>query len=286
MKTSLPHLTPENQSEILQIAEVIKEVIKPEKIILFGSYAKGDQVDDTYFENGVRYQYISDYDFLVIPKDNSSKEYVIQDKIVNRFRHLRIPVNIIVHDIKYVNEGLAEAQYFFTDVIKEGILLFDSGTAHLQTARELTPAEQKVISQRYFDQWYATGTDFLDAVSFYLQRGKLKLSAFMLHQAAENFYNTILLVFTGYKPKTHNLDKLRQYAKHISEELFAIFPFPTENDEEKHLFDILKRGYIDARYKEDFTPTSGDIEKLLVKLMQIKQVVKELCEKRLVDPYS
>lgn len=178
MKTSLPYLPPENQSEILQIAEVIKEVIYPEKMILFGSYAKGDQVDDTYFENGVRYQYISDYD------------------------------------------------------------------------------------------------------------GKLKLSAFMLHQAAGNFYNTMLLVFTGYKPKTHNLDKLRQYAKHISEELFAIFPFPTENDEEKHLFDILKRGYIDARYKEDFIPTSGDNEKLSAKLILMKEVVNELCEKKLVNLYN
>lgn len=89
------------------------------------------------------------YDFLVIPKDNSSKEYVIQDKIVNRFRHLRTPVNIIVHDINYVNEGLAEGQYFFTDIIKEGILLFNSGTVHFQTARELTPNMQSIFRRNY-----------------------------------------------------------------------------------------------------------------------------------------
>jgi uncharacterized protein len=55
-------------------------------------------------------------------------------------------------------------------------------------------------------------------------------------------------VETGYKPKTHNLDKLKRYAKRFSEELEKVFPDNTP--EEKHLFDLLKRGYIDARYKD------------------------------------
>lgn len=82
MKSSLSHLPQPKQQEILVITEVIKSVIQPEKIILFGSYAKGTQVEDKYLENGIVYEYISDYDFLVIPRDNSVKEYVAQ---VNRF---------------------------------------------------------------------------------------------------------------------------------------------------------------------------------------------------------
>lgn len=281
MKTSLSHLPEQNQSEILQIAEVIKEVINPEKIILFGSYAKGTQVDDTYFENGVRYQYISDYDFLIIPRDGSVKEFVVQDKIVNRFRHFRTPVNIIVHDINYVNEGLSEGQYFFSDIVDEGVLLHDSGNFQFEQARELTPNDQKMIANRYFNQWYKTGGEFLIDAYHAFDRDSNKQAAFYLHQSSEHFFNTVLLVFTGYKPKTHNLDKLRQYAKHISEELFAVFPFPEHDDEEKHLFDLLKRGYIDARYKEDYVITKNEVLKLMQKTEHLQSVVEKICTEKI-----
>ena len=256
---------------------MIREVINPEKIILFGSYAKGAQVEDTYFEKGIRYEYISDYDFLIIPKDNMIKEYVIQDKIVNRFRHLKTPVNIIVHDINYVNEGLSEGQYFFTDIIKEGVLLHDTGIFDFLEVRELSNTEQKVIAERYFNKWYSTANEFLVDTKNAFNRESFNKAAFELHQATEHFYNTVLLVFTGYKPKTHNLDKLRQYAKHLSEDLFAVFPFPEKDENEEHLFDLLKRGYIDARYKDDYLITKDELFRLIEKVEKMQLVIQKIC---------
>jgi uncharacterized protein len=282
MKTSLSYLPQDKQDQILQITEVIKEVINPEKIILFGSYAKGTQVEDTYFERGIRYEYISDYDFLIVPQKNVVQEFLVQDSIQNRF-HFRTPINVIVHSIKYVNEGLSEGQYFFTDIINEGILLYDTGNFDFDITRHLTTAEQKEISQRYFDQYFPSGIDFLEMAVFGLEKNKLKSTAFVLHQAAENFYNAMLLVFTGYKPKTHNLDKLRKYAKPLSEDLFKIFPFPEKDETDKNLFDILKRGYIDARYKEDFTVNINDLKQIIDKLHQIKGIVKDCCQTKIEE---
>lgn len=277
MKTSLSHLPERHQSEILQICEKIKEIADPEKIILFGSYAKGTPVDDTYFEDGIRYHYISDYDFLVIPKDKSIKEYIIQDKIINTFRGLETPINIIAHDIDYVNEGLSEAQYFFTDILSEGVLLHDRGNTDFLKTRELTGSEKKTIAERYFNQWYKNGSGFLKGSGFYFKEGQFNLAAFELHQAAENFYNTTLLVFTGYKPKTHNLEKLRQYAKNLSEELFLVFPFPAKEEKDMHLFELLKRGYIDARYKEDYSITESELMELTEKIEMMQAVVQKIC---------
>ena len=48
MKTSLSHLPQTKQEQILQIVEIITEVAAPEKVILFGSYAKGKQVEHRY----------------------------------------------------------------------------------------------------------------------------------------------------------------------------------------------------------------------------------------------
>ena len=105
--------------------------------------------------------------------------------------------------------------------------------------------------------------------------------AFLLHQACEKLYNTILLVFYGYKPKTHNLDKLRQYTKQLSEELFSIFPFPIADNFETHLFDLLKRGYLDARYKDDYVITADEFKVLLDRVKKMKEIVQKISIERI-----
>lgn len=282
MKTSLSHLPDYKQQQILQITEIIKDVVAPEKIILFGSYATGTWVEDEYFEDGTRYSYISDYDFLVITKNSQEKEHILNDKIVNRSRHVtNVSVNCIIHDIEYVNEGLSFGQYFFADIVKEGVVLYDSGKIEFAQPKELRPREQKEIAQRYFDQWFTSAIEFIDLAEYAKKKTQPKKSAFLLHQATENFYNTILLVFTGYKPKTHSLEKLRQYAKPYSKELMQIFPDNTDNKTESHLFDLLRRGYIDARYKNDYTITEEELSTLLGKVHKMKEIVESICQSKI-----
>ncbi|HEV7330434.1 MAG TPA: HEPN domain-containing protein [Flavisolibacter sp.] len=293
MKTSLSHLPDYKQQQILQITEIIRDVVAPEKIILFGSYAMGTWVEDEYFENGTRYSYSSDYDFLVVTKNSQEKEHILNDKIVNRSRHLtKVAVNCIIHDIDYVNEGLSFGQYFFADIVKEGVSLYDTEGVTFAHPKELTPEEQKSVAQRYFDQWFERGSDFLKGAEFYLNERSLKLGAFMLHQVTECFYNTVLLVFIGYKPKTHSLEKLRQYAKPYSKELMQIFPEIKEDQPgapagdggtESHLFDLLKRGYIDARYKAEYTITEVELATLLDKVHKMKEIVESICCRKIAS---
>jgi uncharacterized protein len=110
---------------------------------------------------------------------------------------------------------------------------------------------------------------------------KLNEAAFLLHQATERFYNTTLLVFTGYKPKTHSLEKLRQYAKPYSKDLLEIFPQPTRDKTESHLFDLLKRGYIDARYKNDYFITEEELNALIEKVRTMQEVAEKICRQKI-----
>lgn len=280
MKTSLTHLPEIKQEQINAVVQAIITVIEPEKIILFGSYAKGTYVEDKYVENGVTFEYLSDYDFLVITKDERLKEHIISDKIVNRF-HFPTEINIISHTIDYVNHGLAFGQYFFTDIIKEGVLLFDQGNYGFQNARILTTEEEKNKAQDYFDIWSVVADEFLiDGINAY-NRGSYRKAAFELHQACENYYNTLLLVFTGYKPKTHSLPKLRSYSKEYSKKLYAIFLNPKTDLQEKRIFDLLKRGYIDARYQPDYHITREEASDILNKINVMKEVVVDDCLKRI-----
>lgn len=283
MKTSLNHLPETKQQQILQIVKIIKEVAVPEKIILFGSYAKGKQVEHRYTgKDGIRYEYISDYDFLVVTKNNTIKEYELEDIINNRTDKFEPSINLQIHEIDYINEGLEFGQYFFTDIVNEGILLFDTGKVHFAEPRKLTPTEEKEKAQRYFDIWFSGGSEFLKTSSFNLQNQQYKIGAFILHQASESFYYAALLVFTGYKPKTHNLWKLRKHAKILSEELFLVFPIETDKYE-NHLFDLLKRGYIDARYKPEYSITEEELKALIERVKKLQETIGRICKERIAS---
>jgi len=261
--------------------DIIKEVVSPEKIILFGSYAKGKYVEHRYTgKDGIFYEYVSDYDFLVVTQNNTIKEYELEDIVNSRTQHFKQPINLQIHEIDYINEGLEFGQYFFTDIVNEGVLLYDTDLVDFAEPRELTPTEEKEIAQRYFDIWVKRSTEFLIDSNNAFRRKSLNTSTFYLHQATESLYYAILLVFTGYKPKTHNLLKLRKHAKHLSEELFLMFAIETSK-EEKNLFDLLKRGYIDARYKEEYIITEEELFTLIERVKKMQEIVERICQNKI-----
>jgi len=282
MKTSLEYLSEAKHREILEVVEIIKEVLMPEMIILFGSYAKGKQVNHKYVSDGVTYEYISDYDFLVVLNDSPEKIYVQENIILNRTDKLETPVNLEIHSIDYINKGLEIGEYFFTDIIKEGILLYDTGNVKFAEPRELTSEEKREKAQRYFDNWFPQGNEFLIDAEHAANRSSLKKAVFELHQATESLYNTVLLVFTDYKPKGHNLWKLRRKAKPYSEELFLVFRAETDKQEE-HLFKLLKQGYIDVRYRDDFAIAENELQTLTERVKQMQSIVEKGCKDKIAE---
>jgi len=83
-----------------------------------------------------------------------------------------------------------------------------------------------------------------------LKKEYYNTAAFLLYQAVENYYNTLPLVFTDYKPKTHDLEELRTRATDINAAFKDIFSKRTK--EEKRLFELLRKAYVDARYNKDY----------------------------------
>ncbi len=174
MKTSLSHLPESKQQEISETVEIIKEVLAPEMIILFGSYAKGKQVNHKYVSEGVTYEYISDYDFLVVLKESIEKTYIGESIILNKTDIFETPVNLEIHGIDYINKGLEIGEYFFTDIIKEGIVLYDTGNVKFVEPRELTSAEKREKAERYFDNWFPQANEFLIDAAHAANRNSFK----------------------------------------------------------------------------------------------------------------
>lgn len=289
MKTSLSHLPENKQNEIRRIAEIIREVANPEMIVLFGSYAKGTFVEHRYrAQDGTEYEYISDYDFLVVTKDEPEEPFRIESSIMDRVDRYRPPVNLEIHSIAYINDGLGWGQYFFTDIVKEGVTLFNSNSFQFSAPRQLTQKEEKEKAESYFDVWFSSAKRFLVIAEFaykqaFEKNDKLYEAVFNLHQATESLYYTVLLVFTGYKPKLHNLWKLRSKTKQYSEELFIVFKAETDKKDEA-LFDLLKRAYIDARYNQkSYNITFDEMKALIERVNSMTPIVEMICRERIAS---
>lgn len=281
MKTSIDHLPPTKRGQLEQVTKIIVDTVQPEKVILFGSYARGKWVEEQHREGHILHEYVSDYDILVVTRRGDERvEHHVQEMIEVRC-NFHTPVTVIVHSIDYVNTRLSEGQYFFSDIKKEGILLYDADNIPLAEQRELNPEERQKLAQEDFDTWFIPAREFLVDTENALQRNSLKNAAFYLHQAAERTYNAAILVFTGYKPRTHNLGKLIRLCRDFSPELARVFP--NSNDEETRLFNLLKRAYIDARYKKEYTITAEEVVVLLARVKQLQAITERICQEKIAS---
>ncbi|WP_176722527.1 HEPN domain-containing protein, partial [Candidatus Thiosymbion oneisti] len=126
--------------------------------------------------------------------------------------------------IQFVNRRLRKSQYFYIDILREGVLLYDSGKFQLAEPIEITPKERKKLAEEDFEYWFNSANGFLKMYSAASEQGELNIAAFQLHQVTERLYGTILLVFTRYKPSTHDLEKLGQRVSSIEPRFLSIFP--------------------------------------------------------------
>jgi predicted nucleotidyltransferase len=106
---------------------------------LFGSFSRNDWVDEP--SNG----YQSDLDILVIVShkdltDVAEYWYVAEDKI-QRDAMIARPVNVIVHTLEEVNHGLTRGEYFWVDIARDGIALYELLGVVLATPKPLTASD-------------------------------------------------------------------------------------------------------------------------------------------------
>src|SRR3546814_4576773 len=92
---------------------------------------------------------------------------------------LKTPVNFIVHTLQEVNDGLAHGRYFFMDVARDGIALYEYDDKPLHTPKPKTPDQALAMAREYFDEWFPTASDFHGSANDAITNGKTKLAAFL-----------------------------------------------------------------------------------------------------------
>lgn len=289
MKKSIAFLPKKNREDLKYLVSLILEKIPVcEMIILYGSYARGTFVSyDEREEFGIPTSFKSDYDILVINRSWSYEK--IDDKLAsvrkaysNRgdYRY-RVPVQFIHDSIKKVNKDLEEGRYFYTELKRDGIMLYNNNNSKLARRKPLKFREIKKQAEEYFMKKSKGGEVFQKNAAFNYEGEEYNMSAFMLHQACENFFNAILLTYTLKNDKQHNLEELLKATDEYAPELISVFP--VGNAEEERLFKILVRSYVEARYNPEFEVSREDIEALMVKVEKFGEVTRQVCERRIKE---
>jgi predicted nucleotidyltransferase len=291
MKRSIKHLPKRTQEELNKLLELItRHVPWCNMVVLFGSYARGGYVLwDEKVEFGINTSYQSDYDIMVVVSKSGVKH--VEDRLRSKvtpkyhaaFAHRRhASPQFIVEYADTLNKELERSQYFFTEIIKDGIKIYDTKAFKLAKPRELSFKEIKEIAIKEFDIHFQYGEDFIDAAAYlHHLKDRQVTASFQLHQSCERFYNAISLVFTNYRPKSHKLNELGACVKEYSRELATVFPLNT--DFEKRCFNLLCRAYIEARYNKDFTVTKEELAYMFERTEMLKEIVQRICAEKIAS---
>lgn len=296
MRTDLDHLPDAKRRDLERARQILFEEFEAAtanrshqhlkngrilKIILFGSFARGDWVADPV--GG----YFSDYDLLVVVDHEDLTDVlefwrVADERLTTEVtitKRISAPVNFIVHSFKDVNRQLKLGRYFFVDIIKDGIALYEAPGHAFDAPEKLTPEAALAEAQGYFQKWLVSAEAFNASAAFLVERGNFNEAAFQLHQTTERLYHCFLLVQTLYSPKSHRINFLRSQAEQLAPALARAWPRETKF--EQRSFELLRRAYIDARYSPHFRISPEELQWLGERIAVLREVVREHCMARL-----
>lgn len=296
MRSDLDHLPPNKQRELAHVVRVLFEELHSEiglatqawkkrarilKVILYGSYARGDWVDDPV--GG----YKSDYDILVVVNDarltdpveywGKADDRLMRDATITET--LTAPVNFIVHDLADVNDQLAQGRPFFVDIARQGIALYEAEGFELGTPRALPPEVAQAEARNHFDRWFGSAAEYLGTALYAQSQGWRSKAAFDLHQASERLYHCTLLTLTLYSPKSHKLNFLRSHAEEIAPELIAAWPRADKFS--RRCFELLRQAYVNARYSPHYEISDEELNWLGERVAVLQSLVEQVCQVRL-----
>ena len=145
------------------------------------------------------------------------------------------PPQIIVESTTTVNRAIRRKHYFFYEIIKDGILLYDDGTFQIGKPEKLPYREIKQYAEEEYAGCFDMAESFLRSGQTANKSNDLKYGSFELHQACERYYKAYMLVYGGTRPKSHKLEVLGPMAKSRSRGFANVFPVNTPEIEKRSI---------------------------------------------------
>ena len=291
MQAGLDHLPQSKQRELADVVRILFEEFEIAhargnadwnrkgrifKIVLYGSYGRGDWVDDPV--GG----YQSDYDILVVVNYERLTEFehwsAAEDRLMREVtisHTLTAPVSFIVHSLKDVNAQLERGRPFFIDIVEQGIALYEADGFEFAQPRNLPREDARVEAQKHFEEWFPSAQTFLQNAKDNTDRERPKEAVFLMHQATERLYHCTLLVMSLYSPKSHRLNFLRSQCEQIAPALAEAWP--RDDKFSRRCFELLRLAYVNSRYSPHYKISPEELNWIGERVAVLEGLVEKIC---------
>ena len=238
-----------------QIVARIVEQAQPEKVILFGSRARGDARSS------------SDFDILVI-KESDEPRARREVPLYRALAGLWADVDIIVYTPEEVWEWSAVPQAFVTTAVREGRILYER--APCVKAKAVSSMKEKADLVR---GWLRRARSDLVAMEALLNAGAFDAACFHAQQAAEKYLKAFLIHHDTQFPFTHELDKLIKLCAGIDPSFQSLATTA----------DSLTPYAMKLRYDETFWPALEEAQAARASALAVKEFVLGRLPKDIVE---
>jgi HEPN domain-containing protein len=253
------------------LVDMIVKAAKPDMIFLLGASLCRRRSESVFNKSTSASEQVSDCFLLVLMPDLGNKEpHEWQDKIENNCKSLMLVTTIVLRTGAF-EQWLKTGHRFALTVSQSASPIYDSGSVSMAIPQGFTGIVADKGEEKQYSDGLMKAKEFLAGSELFRIRKQHAMAAFMLHQSAEQALRTLLKTGTGYHANTHSLDRLIRYASLVFHQLQDIFQQKT--DEEKRLFSLLQKAYIDTRYKEDYKISNDDLVYLSEKIRCLHEIL-------------
>lgn len=253
------------------LTDIIVPVARPDRIFLLGASLHRRRSESIFNKTAPGSQYVSDCTLLVLIPDLAGKTiFEWQDTIEDNCKKL-IPVTVIVVQTGTFEEWLKTGNSFACSTWQSAVSIYGSKNVPGIISGNIFKAPENTAEERFYKNGIIKATEFLTGAELFRIRKQYAISAFMLHQSAEQALSTLVKIGTGYEANTHNLERLIRYASLVSYQIPDIFPRKT--DREKQLFLLLQKAYVDSRYQIEYKICIEDLLCLTDRIRDIHKIL-------------
>ena len=212
--------------------------------------------------------------FLIITSNDEERNGFCLNSMVEESCRNFSPVTVFVHNANMITGAVNGGNYFFSSILLHKKLIYLSGNLILPVPTGLNYIALIEKAIKIWERWDNMSTDFLSGASFYLEQQNYRLALFLLHQSTECVLKAINRAITGYRIEVHNLSRLLVISTLYTDNLTEVFPMKTENGVME--FDLLKRAYNEARYKDEFEPEEAQVKTLFGHVQRLQEEAERL----------
>ncbi|MBS7565330.1 HEPN domain-containing protein [Mucilaginibacter sp. Bleaf8] len=223
--------------------------------------------------------------FLFVIMDDSVKlpEHEIANKIEDHCRFLG-RIFAFVQKLGAATEAIKQGDRFLHIILSNSLTVFSAPETALLSTQAVDDQVWAAEAEKDWNRWGAQGKAFMKGAIQYLGEHHYALALFSLHQAAESSLIGIIHAILGYRTSGHNLPRMIKLTLLFTDEIKRALELNTT--EGVQLFNLLQRGYSEARYQPEFNLDEESVKLLKDKVQQlinkIEQVYHQFIKNKIV----